>query len=298
MKRFLYLLCSISIFFLFFSSCNQDKNNYFSSSNVYKSKDIAIPKTIKHIVSVSPQVTEILCDLNKEDLLIGRTNFCKYPPSVQKIESIGGITDANLEKIIALKPDIVITSSIFPIKSVSVIEQANIPVISFHESRNIEGMYEVIAVLGEITSSKHRADSLITDCKQRLQAITTAYKNKLDKENLSKPKVYYVVGFGQSGDFTATGDTYINDILQRAGGDNIAKNAQNWSFSKELLFKNQPDYIFIRSEDLKTFCNQTPYKDLTAVKSCHVYPIESLDTQTPRSISAIEQIFNIIYSDK
>ena len=101
--------------------------------------------------------------------------------------------------------------------------------------------------------------------------------------------MYYVVGFGASGNFTAGGNTFINDIIRMAGGRNIAEDVEGWSYSLEALVKEDPDYIIVRREDSAAFCAMKPYNTLDAVREGHVIGIESgtMDLQVPRNIDAI-----------
>lgn len=101
--------------------------------------------------------------------------------------------------------------------------------------------------------------------------------------------VYYVVGFGPTGNFTAGGNTFIDDIIRLAGGRNLAHDITGWSYSLESLIQNDPDYIVVRREDSAAFCHTQPYTQLTAVKEGRVIGIESgtMDLQVPRNIDAI-----------
>ncbi len=267
-------------------------------NNYYLTPGTDLTTDYKRIASVSPQVTEMLCALGCKDRLLCRTDFCNFPKDIKNITSVGGINNADVEKIISLHPDIVICSSIFTKRMVQMLEDASLSVLSFKEGNKIEDMYSVMTILGKITSKEAIADSLIADCKKRLEIVSNNCKQILKTTKSDKPKVYYVVGFGSGGDFSAGEDTYINEIFTLAGADNIAKNAKNWSFNKEELFKNQPEYIFVRSEDKETFKRTHPYSELKAVKNNKVIGIDDLDTQTPRSIDAIEFIFKTIYKIK
>lgn len=290
----------IQIFFLLclsiFTSCNKSENDLKKKNYIISSK-APITKIPKTIVSISPAITSILFDLECGDRLIGRTDFCNYPSEAKKIKSVGGINNTNLEMIISMRPDLVITSSIFTKKMFQTIESAEIPIISFKETNTIEGMYDVIEILGEILDKKEKANQIIQDSKTKIQKINTKIQeNRSLKKNAQIPKVYYVVGFGSGGDFSAGKDTYINEIITISGGNNIAKKSVNWSFSTEELFFQQPDFIFIRKEDSASFVNTFPYTKLKAVINNKVYGIESglMDIQTPRSIQAIEFISETI----
>lgn len=272
-------------------SFSDTQNNYIvSSKNAIKTEN-------KRIASISTQATEIICDLGCMDRLVCRTDFCDFPKEARNIVSIGGVNNPNIEKIIGLQPDIVVGTSMLPVKLFSAMEDAGLPIISFRESAKIEGMYNVISILGKIVQKESMADSIINDCKQRLQIVEARCDSLRSAKKIAKPTVYYVVGYGASGDFSAGKDTYIDEIFALAGADNIAKNNNKWSFSKEELLKAQPEYIFIRNEDIKQFCNTHPYNELKAVKDGRVVGISGLDAQTPRSISAIEFIANTIYGE-
>ena len=109
-----------------------------------------------------------------------------------------------------------------------------------------------------------------------------------------------MVGFGAGGNFTAGGDTFINDLIAMAGGRNIAAGVKGWSYSLEALMSENPDFIIIRREDSATFCNTKPYTRLDAVKNGRVVAIESatIDLQTPRNIDCILQLRNTFTKDK
>jgi len=287
-KKFIFLIITL-LSTIFFLSCNKGKEN-LKTSNYIISEKAPIKSTPKRIVSISPATSSILFDLESGELLIGRTDFCSYPPEIEKIPSIGGINNANLEMILSLKPDLVITSSIFTKKMFETVESANIPIISFKETNTIEGMYDIIEVLGKILNKEKRAKQIIDESKLKIEEI------RIKKNKNKTPKVYYVIGYGPNGDFSAGRNTFIHEIITIAGGDNIAKNTLNWTYSREDIFSLQPDFIFIRKEDSAGFVNTHPYTNLDAVRENKVFGIESelMDLQTPRSIKAIEFISTII----
>ncbi|MDR0971799.1 MAG: helical backbone metal receptor [Bacteroidales bacterium] len=278
----IFVLCSL------FFSCN--KNNETNNEIFFANKKAQRIKNPKKIISISPQITELIFLLESEDKLIGRTDFCTYPDEAKNIKSIGGINNANLEYIISLKPDLVITSSIFTKKMFQTLDDASIAVISFKEPSTFDGMFMVLEKLGKILNKEKQAKKIIDDSKREITDIIFNSKNKII------PTVYYVVGFGQAGDFSGGKDTFIDQIITLSGGDNIAKKSPSWAFSKEELFSKQPSYIFIRREDSARFVNTYPYTELKATKQRKVFGIEShlIDILTPKSIDAIKYIHNII----
>ena len=108
--------------------------------------------------------------------------------------------------------------------------------------------------------------------------------------------VYYVVGYGKGGNFTAGGNTFINDIFKLCGLRNIAEDITGWNYSVEALLEADPDFIIIRKEDMANFINTKPYTYLSAVKQGRVVPIESayIDLQAPRNVDGLVYIYNSI----
>lgn len=106
------------------------------------------------------------------------------------------------------------------------------------------------------------------------------------------PTVYYVVGYGEYGDYTAGGDTFVNDILTAAGGDNIASDVEGWSYSTETLLEKDPQYVILNAYNEEGFCTTDPYTELSAVKNGFVETIDTnmLDRQGPRKQDAVVEL--------
>lgn len=252
-----------------------------------------VPKNPRRIVSLSPAVTEIVFAVGAGDMLVGRTEFCDYPPQVEEIENIGGISNLNAEKVISLKPDLVIGGSMIPEKTSKLIGKAGIPVACVIEKENFEGLFENITKIGLLTNHVPEAEKLNDSLKDRLSEV--AFDVATDT-----PSVYYVVGYGKSGNFTAGGNTFINDMFRKAGTRNIAENITGWEFGLEALLSADPDYVIIRKEDAENFVRTEPYDRLSAVRNHRVIAVESayLDLQVPRNIEGLIFIRNATHPEK
>ena len=231
---------------------------------------------------MSPAVTEIIFALGAEDLLVGRTDFCSYPPQVSEIESMGGISNLNIEKILSVNPDLVISGSMIPQKSVQHLANMGVPMVCVIEKNSFDSLYSNIQKIGQLVNHSLAADSLVTLLQQRMASLDTLPLPY-------RPSVYYLVGFGAGGNFTAGGDTFINDIITMAGGENIASDVKGWNYSLEALMEKDPDFVIVRREDSALFSQTKPYNQLSAVKKHHVIGIESgtIDLQVPRNIDCI-----------
>ena len=273
---------------------NTDSNNQLTVeyTDDYGST-VEIPLHPQRIVSTSPAVTEIIYALGGSHLLVGRTDFCTYPPEAMQIASIGGISNLNIERIMSLNPDLVISGSMIPRKSTIQMEKMGVPTVCVIEQQHYEGLYDNISKIGRLIGCTQTADSLNAVLRDRLK--------RLNVQTTTKPRsVYYVVGFGASGNFTAGGDSFINDIIRLAGGRNIAEDITGWSYSLENLMQQNPEYIVIRKEDSAAFCRMPPYNQLDAVKNGRVIAIESslIDLQVPRNTEAVQFLFDRLHQTK
>jgi len=283
----------ILIFFCFglavgCKSPEKPKQAFFYETTDSYGRHITLENEPQRIVSLSPSITEVIYLIGAQDKLVGVTDFCDYPPEVQNKTRLGGLQNINFEALLSVHPDVVLISSIVTKKDVDKIEKMGIPVIAIKEEKRLEGMCDVIRTVGQISNHRHKADSLANDWQQRISRL------KADNQKTGAPtkSVYYVVGFGDAGDFTAPKDTHIHEIITLAGGRNIGEKLSGWNISREYLFECNPDIILIRKEDYERFCQLYPYNQLKAVKQHHVYPINSgwIDAVSPRNLKAVELI--------
>ena len=258
-------------------------------------RTVVVPAQPQRVVSLSPAVTEIIYALGAENILVGRTDFCEYPAEAQQLPSIGGISNLNIESILSLNPDLVISGSMVSKKVTDQMDAMGVPMVCVIEKPRFNALFDNISAIGRLVGKEHKADSL----NDRLNALMLECMNGLTPSDTQaikqsnnqaiRPSVYYVVGFGASGNFTAGGNTFINDIIHMACGRNIAEDIEGWSYSLEALVKEDPDYIIVRREDSAAFCGMKPYNTLSAVRNGHVIGIVSgtLDLQVPRNIDAV-----------
>jgi iron complex transport system substrate-binding protein len=260
-----------------------------------KGKEVVIEKEPKRIISVAPSVTELIYALGKGDELVGRTDYDDYPEQVKNVQSIGSLTDPNVEKIIELKPDVVVASTHFKDDVAKKLEDLGIKVVVLYNAKDFNGAYDSINTLGQIINAQDNAKNLVASMKKKIEDVKGKVKGK------ETPKTYYVVGFGKDGDYTATGDTFIGQMIEMAGGNNIAKDGAGWKYSLEKIIENNPEYIVIsKNFGMKDqFISTAGYKELSAVKNNKVIEIDDnlLNRQGPRLADGVEALAKILHPD-
>ena len=295
MRKVLYLVLSLCFIV---TSCVSHDNSSTNSTVEYTDDygtTVNVPVNPKRVVSLSPAVTEIVFALGADSLLVGRTEFCVYPPEASRIENIGGISNLNIEKVLSCNPDLIISGSMVPQKVVKQFADMGVPLVCVIEKPHFDALYENISKIGYLIGAPHRADSLNAVLRDRMKNTLALNHSSTQTFNHSNtqaftPSVYYVVGFGSGGNFTAGGNTFINDIIEMAGGRNIAADSEGWAYSLEALMQADPDFILIRAEDSARFCQTSPYNKLTAVRQGRTISLEDgiLDLQVPRNLDVIQ----------
>ena len=274
---------------LLFAACGGPQQQAATTDTVTDDygRTVVIPAHPQRVVSLSPAVTEIMFALGADSLLVGRTDFCEYPAEALQIPSIGGISNLNIEQILSLHPDLVISGSMVGKKATDQMDQMGTPMVCVIEKPRFEALYDNIRAIGSLVGKEQEADSLVESLKWKVERLLA--DTSLSTFNSQLSTCYYVVGFGPTGNFTAGGNTFINDIIRMAGGRNIAEKVEGWNYSLEALMQENPDYIIVRREDSAAFCGMKPYNTLDAVRKWHVIGIVSgtLDLQVPRNIDAI-----------
>ncbi|NOH17225.1 ABC transporter substrate-binding protein [Clostridium cochlearium] len=310
LKKGLVLLISV---FLTFSivACSNNKNDNIkeskNSSNISGKttyplnlkdsfgREVTIEKEPSKIISLGPNVTEIIFALNKGENLIGRTEFCDFPKEVEKIDTVGTLQTPNIEKIVELKPDIVIASTHVTEEYLNKLEQLGIKSIAFYGSEDFEGAYDVISNIGKVLNANKEAHTIVDNMKKKVDSVQEKIKGT------DTPSVYYVIDFGKSGDYTPGKDTFLHKLINLAGAKNAGEDAVQWKYSLEKIIEKKPDIIICsKYYDTKKRLQQTEgYKDLEAIKNGKLFEIDNnmLDRQGPRLADGLEELAKIIHPD-
>lgn len=256
-------------------------------------KEVTLEKASERVVSMAPNITEMICALGAEAQLVGRTDFCDYPTSVSEVESVGMITPPNIEKIISLEPDLVITSTHFDSEGVERLEQLGIKVIGLYEEFDVEGVYSMLETLGIVLDKQEEAKELVQNMKETIEDV------QIKVAHLEKPTVYYVVGYGEYGDFSAPKNSFVGGLIKLAGGENIVPESDSWSYTLEALLEADPEMIIVRNGDKEGFMTAPGYNELTAVKEGKVYEIDGnlLDRQSNRNAEGVLALAKIMHPE-
>jgi len=307
-KKIISLVLLVFVCFVLSSCRNKDTNKDINTTKketnvvVYPLKivdsnkrTVIIEKEPKRIISIAPNITEGIYALGKGSSLVGRSNYDDYPNEALRVPTVGDLLEPSIEKIVELKPDLVIASALFNKDIIKKLEGLNIKVIVLGDKENFNGVYDTISKLGQVVNASERSQSVITRMKKKVADVAQKVASA------RKPTVYYVAGFGKGGDFTAGKDTFIGNMIEMAGGKNAAADIIGWKYSLEKLVEKNPDVLicsklYDSKEGIETAVG---YKDLLAVKSGKLFEIDEniIVRQGPRLADGLEAIAKLVHPE-
>lgn len=202
-------------------------------------REIQLSKTPQRIVSLVPSQTELLVDLGLEDNLVGVTKFCVHPQHISKEkEVVGGTKQIKLEKIKALKPDIVLCNKEENTKEIVDLISEYFPV-HVSDIETLDDAYEMIQQYGELFSVEEKATILIENIKSEVSDFQNFIKNK------PKLKVAYFIW--RKPWMVVGGNTFINHLLKLNNFENVYGGEDRYPEVKLENLK-QADLILLSSE--------------------------------------------------
>ncbi|CUS97647.1 cobalamin-binding protein [Candidatus Kryptobacter tengchongensis] len=270
-------------------------NQLFTQIKVYDDlgRKIEFESPPQRIVSLAPSITEILFFLGLGDRVVGVTRYCNFPPEAQRKRVIGGVIDPNYEIIASLKPDLIImTVEGNTREAFDKLSELGFKIFVTNP-RNFDGILKTILDFGKICGVEARANYLVDSLKLELEKIKDVNTGK------KKPKILVLISLNPL--MSAGKNTFINEIIERAGGVNVAgKLKQNYPiFSREEILKVNPDMIILTESEIEKeeLLKQFPeWRYINAIKENRIFKIEPdiILRPSPRVILATKVIAQMI----
>lgn len=249
----------------------------------------------QRIVSMAPGITEILFALGAGDRVVGVTSYSDYPEEAKTKPSIGGYYAPDMEKIVALQPDMVFALRETQARYIRILEQAGIPVVAV-EPRNMQEILTAIDTISVAIGEQERGAALHAALAHQLATVrrvtAAAAPKRVFLEIWDAPLL------------TVGRKSFINDIITQAGGINVAadKDIDYTVCDIETLYAYNPDvYIFVSHgrNDPRFFLTRPHLAAIAAVKNGQVFPIDGdlLMRPGPRSFTGLVKLAAILHPE-
>lgn len=253
------------------------------------------------LISTAPSITEILFALNLEKEIVGVSSLCNYPKEAQNKTEIGTFSYPNIEKIIALKPDIVFLTGLEQSPTQDKLKKLGIKTVTIYP-KDIDELYQSIRYIGELTDSIDNAHILINkmkkgidNIKEKVSHIPMGLRKKILIEMMDDPLI------------VASKDSFVGELGTIAGGRNIAYDTDRPypKFSPELVLERNPDsiimgYMFKDKDAIKRVSQRLGWSNINAVKNKAIFNDINPDILLrpgPRAQEAIEELYKRLYGD-
>jgi|GEM_PF-166550 len=200
------------------------------------------------IVSMAPNITEILFALGLGDRIVGVTRFCDYPPGAEAVPKVGGLVDPNVEIILSLKPGLVLAFRGNPLRVIDRLGELHVPVFVFDIGGGLDDMCGLVTRIGSVTRREREAQALAAALRSRLDALEARLAGVA-----ARPRVFVILH--SQGLWTSGGEGYISDLVARAGAVNIAAGiGRKWVlYSRERIVRDDPDAVFVLARSRREF---------------------------------------------
>ena len=257
---------------------------------------VSVPVPVNRVISLAPNLTEIVFAIGAGDHLVGRTSYCDFPAEAKAVTEVGDTLHPSLEKIVALRPQVVLISTASQLEVFTQqLHSQNIAVF-VTDPRDLEGVFRTVDQIGRIVGHPQEAELLIQRLRERTQAVEKAVAGR------QPVRVFYQV----SGEplYTIGHDAFVTDLISRAGGISVTADVPGaWpKYSNESALAAKPEAIILPTGGSMGAANATVTEALRqspAALTGRVYRIndDHLARPGPRSVDGLEEIARALHPE-
>jgi iron complex transport system substrate-binding protein len=261
-------------------------------------RHVKVPSDPRRVVALAPSVTEIVFDLGQAQRLVGATRFSNYPPAAATLPKVGSYILLDIEKIVALRPDLCIAvKDGNPKEVIDRLQSLKIPVYAV-DSRDLDTVMTTVKAIGGLLAAQAKAADIVADMRARIHVVTQRAARATHR-----PRVFFQIG---AAPIVSVGtSTFTHQLIQLAGGQNVAAGQTPYPrYSQEQVLALSPEVIIVttmarEASGVAVKAQWERWSDLPAVRK-HAVFVESsdiFDRPTPRLVDALEILARDIHPD-
>ncbi len=262
-------------------------------------REVAFPFPPKRIVSLAPNITEILFSLGLDEEIVGVSIHCNFPAKAKSKVRVGSYISLDFEKIASLNPDLIIATAAGNTRDmVDRLGKLGFQTYVIYP-KNFNDILQSIAHISQVVNREKEARVIIEGMRKRSQRIVEL------TNGLPRPKVF--IQIGDAPIVTVGKGSFADDLIRLAGGENIAGKEEEVypRFGMEEILKRSPEVIVIssmnpRGDYQRIIQEWTRWKSIPAVKNGRIHLIDSdlLDRPSPRIIDGLEELARVLHPGK
>jgi len=245
----------------------------------------------QRIVSIAPSFTEILYALGLDKEIVGTSNYCDYPEQARHTQKVGDILNPNIEKIISLHPDAVFCGA-WKWQLPDTLRKMGITVVEIHDATNLDDVFNNVILIGKKIEREKQAEAIVVTMKTRLAKMRSE-----SGRSAIRPKVYVEL---DAGNWTAGGGSYMSEILEVAGLQNIFSDRKEpyMMVTLESIAAHDPDLIISLTRRKDEF-GSASWHAFRAVKEQRIIGKDAIDwnsvvRQSPRLVDGVSKLRTLV----
>jgi ABC-type Fe3+-hydroxamate transport system substrate-binding protein len=246
---------------------------------------VALAATARRVVSLIPAATELLFAIGAGPLVVGRTQYCNYPPAAEVVTNLGDGIKPSIEAVLATSPDLVILYNSGQNAAVAGrLRELGIPSLRLNTDL-LSDVPRVARLLGSVTGHRPSADSMIA-------AFDTALAHATTTRDGPRPGILLLVW--EQPPMTVGRGSFLSELVERAGGLNLFSDVTTSSgvVSIEAVAARDPDVIFTIAQGPAAFASRPEWQVVPAVRRRRFLRVSGseFDRPSPRAPAAIRQL--------
>ncbi len=258
-------------------------------------REVTIEQSPTRIVSIAPSNTEMLFALGLDDRIVGVDSFSTYPPEARQKPQVGSYLEPDLERVVAAEPDLILATEAHVGTVLPELDALGLPTVVI-EPADLDEVFSGMLLIGTITDVSPQAQQVVCELQTRVDAVAEAVAGA------SRPRVFFELSPDL---YTAGPGSYIDELITRAGGENVAASAaEMWpQLSAEALVSANPDVILLADHEAGITAEHVAarpgWQDMNAVARGRIVLLESdlVARPGPRVVDGLEAIAAALHPD-
>ncbi len=266
-------------------------------------QSVTFQRPVQRVVTMSPNLAEIVCAVGAADCLVGVDDFTTYPPEVATKPKIGGIINPNLESVLVVRPEVVLVARGVDKQVLRRLQEVGELQTLSYDAQTLDEVLDLISEIGRLCGKDAEAQRLVQSLRARKQAV----EQRVAATGGPRPRVMLVVSW--DGLFVAGEESFGNDLIETAGGENVVKKMPGvklapWpGITRELVVMGDPQVMIFAGKHALPVANEEQgilkwlrrdgaWRELSAVKHAQVLIVDEdlVTLPSPRLFDGLEKM--------
>jgi iron complex transport system substrate-binding protein len=258
-------------------------------------RQVTIERSPTRIVSIAPSNTEMLFALGLDERIVGVDSYSTYPPEAEQKPQVGSYLEPDLERVVAAEPDLILATEAHLGTVLPELDALGLPTVVI-EPTDLDEVFSGMLLVGTIADTSPQAKQVVCELQARVDAVTAAVAGA------PRPRVFFELSPDL---YTAGPGSFVDDLISRAGGDNVAAGAAElWpQLSAEAVVSADPQVILLADHEAGVTAEQVAarpgWQNVSAVQQGRIVSLDSdlVARPGPRVVDGLEAIAAALHPD-